>query len=425
MTGPSTSPADPLQTAAILATGDELLSGMRVDTNSSYLQNLLQPLGIAVVECRQVGDRQEHLVTALRELAARAQVLLVTGGLGPTPDDLTREALAEFSGNALVRSDEAEQQLRSFFAARGSVPSPSNLRQADLPRGASGIPNPRGTAPGIRLHHESALVFALPGVPHEMRHMAREEVLPYLRRQRLGPGTVDVTLQTAGLPESVIGERLGPIMRRGQPRVGITAHGGSISVSIRDRGDEGGRERIRRTQAEIHQLLDPYVFGAGRLSLAEHVGHRLLERGATLALAESCTGGLLASQLTEVPGISAAFLEGCVTYSNDAKTRTLGVPESMLVERGAVSEEVAEAMAIGVRVRARSTYGIGITGVAGPGGGTEDKPVGLVYVALADARETVCRKLQIAGDRLHIRQVSASAALDLLRRTLDGVAPPI
>lgn len=402
--------------AAILATGEELVSGRRIDTNSSFIQQRLRRIGIAVAESRQVGDALQDIQEALEDQARCHCVVIVTGGLGPTEDDRTREAVARVAGVPLVESPSARAHLEEFLRRLGRRMPASNLRQALLPEGAELLDNPKGTAPGFRLSIHAADVFVLPGVPLEMKWMLEHQVAPRLKNSSLAT-LEDRILQVVGVTESQLGEMLQDWMQSSEPpAVSVTAHAGVMTVCLTDRGDAAGLRRLDELQAKVEQILGAKVFSRGEETLEKALVDLLRARSETLAVAESCTGGLLAAGLTDVPGASEVLLEGAVTYSNAAKTRTLGVAEDLLEQFGAVSEPVARVMAEGIRQRAASTYGIGITGIAGPGGGTPDKPVGRVHIAIATASRTEHRKLQVTGDRGLIRKRSAIAALALLRR---------
>lgn len=405
---------------AILATGDELITGRRVDTNSSTVQSRLLSCGVEVVECRQVGDDIGQISRALDELAQRADHVVVTGGLGPTEDDKVRDAVSHWTGRALVENTQAKRDLMERFARWGREPSPSNLRQIMLPEGAELLANPVGTAPGFMVMHQDTSVWALPGVPFEMVQMLEEQVVPRLVAG--GCAALDQrVLQVVGLTESALGELLQPWMSGDVPErpvVGITAHAGTMTVSLRGRDVEA----IDRVLAEIRDELGSRVFAEGDVSLASVVVDLLRESGATLASAESCTGGMISAEITSVPGASDVFVEGFVTYSNEAKARTISVSQGTLDAHGAVSAETAIEMAAGARQRAHSTHAVSVTGVAGPGGGTADKPVGTVFLGLASHAGASHRALNVPGDRERVRQRTTVAALNLLRLTLLGSA---
>jgi nicotinamide-nucleotide amidase len=408
--------------AFILSTGDELVRGRTPDTNTAEIARALAGEGVSVVGAMLVSDDEDDLTMAIGAAAERAEIVVLSGGLGPTADDCTRGAAARAAGVALERRPEIEEWLRARFARRGMRMPESNLLQADAPAGAEVLPNAHGTAPGFVVAVKGARLFALPGPPNEMRAVLADEVLPRIRALAGGGGRVvrTRTLETFGEREAAVGEAIADLMQRGrEPRVGTTAVRGVIKVVIHA---EGGADEVRAsldaTEAEIRRRLGPVVYGADGETLAGVVARALIAHGTTIATAESCTGGLVAAALTDTPGVSAVFPGGVVTYSNAEKTRLLGVPEELIARVGAVSEEVARAMASGVRSRFGTDLGVALTGIAGPDGGTPEKPVGLVHVAL-DARGTVQhRRLLLPGDRALVREIAAKAALDLVRRAL-------
>ncbi|MBL8841327.1 MAG: CinA family nicotinamide mononucleotide deamidase-related protein [Planctomycetes bacterium] len=408
-----------IRTAALLATGEELVRGAIVDTNSAWIARHLRRLGIELVEVRVVGDQQPVIAAAVRELAARADLLLIGGGLGPTPDDRTRDALADAAAVPLRAHDEARAQLAAYFARFGRTPSPSNERQLLLPAGADAVPNPRGSAPGIALELAGAKVFALPGVPGELRAMFEQSVLPWLGERLAEPPFREVVLQVVGLPESVVGERIARWMAAdGPPRVSDTVRFGVVTICAADRDDAAGRARLAACVSGMEEALGEHLFAVGERSLAEVLLDELRARRATVAVAESCSGGRIAAALTAIAGASDVFLEAAVTYSAAAKERALGVPRPLLEQSGVVSEAVARAMAEGIRERAGATWGVATTGIAGPSGGSAAEPVGVVYLAVAGPAGSVAVRKHFPGDRDSVQQFSVIGALDLLRRQL-------
>lgn len=412
-------------TAYVLSTGDELVRGRTLDTNTGAIARALQAEGVTVLGASIVGDDPAALVAAIRRAAASADVVVMSGGLGPTEDDCTRAAAAEAAGAPLERVPALVEDLRRRFAARGGAMAPSNLVQADRPAGAETLPNPHGTAPGFVVSVGAARLFALPGPPYEMQPMLDGEVLPRMRA--LLPAARRVvrtrTLETFGEREAVVGERIADLMARGrEPRVGTTATRGTIRVVIHAEGPVADAEgALSATESEIRRRLGAIVFGADGATLADVVGAALLAARRTIAVAESCTGGLVGAALTDVPGVSAVFAGGVIAYANEVKVRELGVDAGLLERVGAVSEEVARAMASGVRRRFGTDMGVAVTGIAGPGGGTPAKPAGLVHVALDDRGAVVHRRVVLPGDRTLVRELASKTALDLVRRALaDG-----
>ena len=406
--------------AVILSIGTELVTGLRLDTHSRDVARALVAIGIDVVRHVTVDDVRRDVEEAFRAACGEADVVVATGGLGPTLDDCTREALAAVMGVPLEEDAGARSHLQRWARARGRTLSSSNLRQVLLPRGARTIPNPVGTALGIDASAGKARVFCMPGVPAEMARMLSEEVLPALRAASGGRVTLVRTVRTHGMPESIVGERLADLMAPARrPHVGTAVHGGMIDIHIYATGprDEVGR-LLEADAADVRRRLGDVVYGEGDECLETAVARLLADRRATLALAESCTGGLVAAKLVNVPGISAHLLEGVVCYADESKVRTAGVPEGLIQAHGAVSEPVARAMAEGIRARNRAAVGLGVTGIAGPGGGTPEKPVGLAWFAVADRAGTAAAREIFAGDRALVRERAANYALNMLRLRL-------
>jgi len=407
--------------AEILSIGTEVTRGTVVDTNAAWLAEQLSALGVDVRRHTAVGDRQDDIESAFGAACALAEMVVITGGLGPTLDDVTREVIAEASGLPLVRMDEEVEHIRAFFRRRGRELPESNLRQAMVPQGARVLPNARGTACGFWLDLEDRAIIALPGVPGEMTAMFSDGVLPELKKRIGDDGIAVRKVQVYGMPESTLGGCLRDLMVRGaNPDVGTRVRLGAITVRILARGDSRSEaDALAETTAgEVRHRLGDAVFGCGEQRLEDVVATLLLERKCSIALAESCTGGLVASLLTNAPGISEVLMEAVVTYSNDSKVRRLGVDEALIRDHGAVSPEVAQAMAKGVRKTSGAELGVGITGIAGPAGGTLEKPVGLIYVALVDGSETIVQELRLGGSRRQIRERAARTVLNAIRLRL-------
>jgi nicotinamide-nucleotide amidase len=403
--------------AVVVSIGRELARGLSLDTHSRDIARALSALGIDVVRHVTLDDDAAAIAESLRAAAADADVIVASGGLGPTQDDCTRFGLAEAMGEELVENSEAMAHLETFAKARGRSVRGANRVQALLPASARALPNPVGTAVGIEANLGEARVFCVPGVPVEMHTMFDEQVLPQLADSPDARVMVVRTVRTFGLFESVVAERLPDLMTPGRhPHVGTAVHSGLIDIHIYASGNRDEAEALVATDvATVRKRLGTAVFGEGHTGLEEAVAALLAERGATVALAESCTGGLVAATLVNVPGMSDFFVEGVVAYANASKVRALGVDERLIADHGAVSEPVARAMAEGVRVRAGADVALGITGVAGPGGGTAEKPVGTVWMALADASGTEAARHLLMGDRAQIRLRAAYCALNMLR----------
>src|ERR687886_545807 len=414
---------DVIKSAEILTIGTEILLGDLVDTNSAWLSNRLASLGVSLYRHTTVGDNKQRITAALIEAAARADLVITTGGLGPTSDDLTNECLAVAAGREMVEYPEARRHVDEMFRRFGRQPTPSNYKQALFPEGSALIPNPVGTAMGAMLELDGALVATFPGVPGEMRSMFEETLEPLVRERSEG-AIVSRTLWFSGLGESALAEQVQDLLDASDPTVAPLAGQGKVRLRVTSRAAtrEEAEEKINPVADEILSRLGDYYFGEDDETLESALGRLLTERGATLALAESCTGGLLAKRLTDRAGSSAYFKEGLITYSNASKERWLGVPHGMLLEHGAVSEPVARKMAYGVRRVAGTDYGLSVTGIAGPDGGTKEKPIGLVFVGLSDAGATFAERVDLsawARSREAIRERSANRAFDLLRLRME------
>lgn len=410
-----------MKKASLISVGNELLDGQTVDTNAAFLGSELFCLGIPVLSRFTVGDEIEAIVRMLGLACQDADVVLVTGGLGPTADDLSRQALAAFLGVELELRQDLLGQIRAFFDRRGRAMPQANAIQACIPAGAEAIANDLGTAPGVLARRDGKVIALLPGVPFEMRQMFGQSVVPALREACLGQVVAVQRLRCFGEGESAIAERISPDMDRGRnPLVNCTVDHGVVTLHVRAVADEAARAQHMVDQ-EVDRLrarLGPLVFGTGDQTLAQVVEAQLAARGQTLCVAESCTGGLTAKMLTDVPGSSQVFLCGWVAYSNQAKIRDLGVSADWLDTYGAVSEQVACAMAQGARRRAHTDYAIGITGIAGPTGGHAEKPVGLVFISIDGDGGTGTQRFQFPGDRHSVRWRTAQTALHLVRLRL-------
>jgi len=401
---------------AVLATGDELLSGELSDTNSATIARELAGHGLALQRVMVVGDREPLIAEALDQLARNHRLVIVTGGLGPTADDVTARAAARACGRRLVLNDEALQLIRQHFRQIGRQMHPGNEKQALLPQKCQVLPNPRGTAPGFRVQlHEAELVF-LPGVPEEMLAMLRASVLPLLEEHCRGVFPLqERILKAFGLAEPRIEELLGACRFPAGISLGYGVQFPLVLVKLRAAGENAG-EQLDRGELLVRQALGEHVVGRDAETMEGNVGRLLSAAGLTLALAESCTGGLISKLLTDPPGASAFLERSGVTYANSAKRDWLKVPARLLEEQGAVSEACALAMARGVRKAARSDLGLAVTGIAGPEGGSADKPVGTVFIALVGEQISQARGYRFGGDRERVRQLTASMALDWLRR---------
>lgn len=416
----------------LINTGSELMLGLVLNTHAQWIPRQLADAGYTVTRQTAIADTGPAIQQAVRESLARAQFIIVTGGLGPTSDDLTRELIASLLNKKLLLDAAALARLEAYFASR-KRPMPDSARvQALVPEGATVLDNPNGTAPGLAIEvklnsfatdGQSAWLIMLPGPPREMRPMFANHVLTLLRRE-FPPttGFTSLTLRTAGLAESFLEEKistpLSPLVKSGL-EIGYCAHYGHVDVRLVASGNGAG-DLVVRGEAIVREKLGKNIYGTQDEQLNAVVVRLLIERKQTLVLAESCTGGHIANRITDVPGASAVFLCGLVTYANEAKQNLLGVRAESLMEHGAVSDAVAREMAQGARARYGADYAIAVTGIAGPDGGTPEKPVGTVFIALATSRHTFVLNPVNRFDRETFKQITSQQALDLLRRTLLG-----
>ncbi len=410
--------------ADILSIGDELTSGQTLNRNATWLSEQLQQFGIRARQHVTVGDQLDEIVHALRWMHRGADLILITGGLGPTDDDLTRQALAAAMDEELVTDADALAEIEAFFR-RLNRPMPDvNRVQALRPASARCISNSAGTAPGIMAKWDCCRVFAMPGVPREMKVMFETSVAPELKMDGYPTVLRIATINTFGAGESWVGDKIRDLMKRGaEPSVGTTVHDGIVSVRIYARGTESqALAAIRTMTQEITERLGDLIFSTGNESIESVLIQSLRSCRQTVATAESCTGGLLAELLTGIPGASNCFHGGWVTYSNALKIQELDLSPELLQTHGAVSAPVAEAMAKAARDKARTNWGISTTGIAGPDGGTAEKPVGTVYIGLAGSDETEVRRFQFPGQRAQIRLRAAQMAMTMLRLKLRGLA---
>ncbi|HEU4687720.1 MAG TPA: competence/damage-inducible protein A [Vicinamibacterales bacterium] len=421
-----------IATAGIIAVGSELLTPSKIDTNSLFITEQLNLLGIEVKLKGVAGDERAVLEHVFRAWLARVDLIVLCGGLGPTDDDLTREVVATVLNRPLARDEAIIAHLRARFASR-NLPTPmpeNNLRQAMVPHGGRVIPNPRGSAPGLWIDHDDRVVLLLPGPPRELRPMLTELVEGPLKERGTGKSLVRRVLRIAGQFESHVDQTLHPLYREwegGAPPVAATilAALGSIELHLSTRAatTEEASAVLEKAVAQAVSLLGPDVYSTDGRSLETVVGELLVERGLRVGVAESCTGGLIASRLTDVPGSSRYVDQAVVVYSNEAKTELLGVPADLIREHGAVSEPVAVAMAEGIRARAHAGVGVGVTGIAGPTGGTPEKPIGTVAVAVVTERERRVRTHRFFGEREQVKFQGSQAALDMVRRLLSNPSP--
>ena len=407
--------------AEIIAVGSELLTPEKTDTNSLWLTGKLNEIGVEVKLKTIVGDDEARLEETIRDAVKRSDVVITTGGLGPTEDDVTRQVSGRAVGRELIYHDDLEADLRERFRRWGREMPEINKRQAYVIDGAEILPNPNGSAVGMMLEMTDKLFVVLPGPPRELKPMFETFVLPKLK-ERAGEIYVKRRiLRVSGMGESAVDELIAPIYKaydNVQTSILFSKSEIEVHLSAQVDSEQEADATLEKLAVKIVEALGTAVFAVNGETLEEIVGKMLTDNGKTLALAESCTGGLIGMRLTDVPGSSGYFLEGAITYSNEAKTRTLGVPKELLDAHGAVSAETAEAMASGIREKVGSDYGVSVTGIAGPDGGSEEKPVGTVFIGYADSSGTRSLKMTLPGDRFLIRWRSSQAALDYLRRQM-------
>jgi nicotinamide-nucleotide amidase len=412
--------------AEIIAVGSELLTPYRLDTNSLWLTDELNRLGIRVTHKSVVGDSPSELHSTFSHALDRAELIVASGGLGPTDDDRTRETVAELLGRKLRRDEEILREIQERFRRFARTMPEINVRQAMVPEGATVLPNPRGTAPGLWLEAAGHILVLLPGVPSELKSMFESEVRPRLAKMGHSERLFTRDLRVTGLGESEIETRVRPLYEL-YPDTETTILASPTGTQLHPRTWSRNPAQAEKVLDEITKrmalALGEHLYSTHGEALEEVVARILTENRATVAVAESCTGGMLAERLTNIPGSSSYFLGGVICYSNELKTSLVGVPPAMIEAKGAVSSEVALALADGIRKRTGATLGVGITGISGPGGGTPEKPVGLVHIGLADEQGPRERTFRFPGDRERIRQYAAQAALDAVRRYFLFPAP--
>jgi nicotinamide-nucleotide amidase len=411
--------------AEIITIGDELLIGQTVDTNSAWMAEQLHLVGIRVNRIVSISDARDAIRNAIEDSFARADLVLMTGGLGPTQDDITKETLAEYFGTELVRNEEVHQGITAFFAARGKPMLEANDRQADLPRDAEILPNTRGTAMGMWFHKDGKTLVSMPGVPYEMKGIMTEHVLTRIRERFLTPVIIHRTVLTQGIGESFLAETISDwetALRNEGFSLAYLPSPGMVKLRISAYGVNGNEAEVQKRIAhyitELERRVPQAVFGRDKDTLASVVGALLVERGHTMSTAESCTGGTIAQLITAIPGSSRYFMGSVVAYSNASKTELIGVDPRIIAEHGAVSKEVVVQMAEGVRRSFGTTWAIATSGVAGPDGGTPEKPVGTVWIAVAGPRGNGAHKYTFGNSRDRNITLSAVTALNDLRKEI-------
>jgi len=416
--------------AEVISVGDELLIGQVINSNQAYIGERLSSVGVTVARMTTVGDDRSELLRSFESALGSNDVVVVTGGLGPTHDDITRNVVCEFFQTDLVVNEEALQRVREIFRKRGVAPRKINEDQALVPRGCKVIQNLNGTAPGYLFERGGKYFIVMPGVPFEMKAMIQDFVVPFFAERASGLVIRHHMLKTTGIGESFLAEQIGNVNGLFAPNSGVSLAflpspiGTRLRITARGKSIAEVNETIRIVEEKIRAKAGKYIYGTNEDELEHIVGRLLTERRLALAVAESCTGGLITDRLTNVSGSSNYFERGAITYSNASKMAELGVPEVLIRQHGAVSREVAEAMAFGIRVKANTDIGISTTGIAGPTGATAEKPVGLVWIGYSDRSETLALKFNFGDDRRRVKERAAQAALELVRRKLLRIGVP-
>lgn len=410
--------------AEIISIGDELLIGQVINTNQAYIAEQLNSVGISVYRMTTVGDDEQAILASFQRASEEAEVVTVTGGLGPTHDDITRTAVCKFMNTDLVVDHQALENIKQLFARRGYALTSLNEDQARVPRGCTVIQNYLGTAPGYFFDRNGKYLIVMPGVPFEMKAMMEHFVIPYFQNKVSGLVIRHRTLKTTGIPESYLAERIGNVKELFADQTGITLAylpsplGVRLRITAKGTSSDEVQMKITAIEEKLRSKAGKYIYGADDEELEHVVGRLLTERKIKIAVAESCTGGLIADRITDVPGSSNYFERGLITYSNESKVSELGVPAELIQQHGAVSREVAEAMASGVREKSAVDIGLSTTGIAGPTGGSAEKPVGLVWIGYSDKQETFALKFNFGDQRRRVKERAAQAALELVRRRL-------
>jgi nicotinamide-nucleotide amidase len=410
--------------AEIISIGDELLIGQVMNSNQAFIAERLNTVGVSADRMTTVGDNEQAILDAFQKAFTTHDVVSVTGGLGPTHDDITRAVVCKFFKTDLVMNNDALENVKRIFARRSQAPRKINEDQALVPRDCSVIQNRLGTAPGYFFERDRKYFFVMPGVPYEMKAMVEDFILPFLRKQKTDLAVIHRTLKTTGIAESFLAELIGDTKSLFSPDSGITlaflpsSLGVRLRISAQAKSPEEAENQIREVELKIRRKAEKYIYASGDAELEDVIGSLLKERIITLAVAESCTGGLITDRITNVSGSSEYFERGAVTYSNKSKIDELGVPSNFLEQYGAVSRQVAEAMASGIRTKSNADIGLSTTGIAGPSGGSPDKPVGLVWIGYSDRENTLAVQFNFGGERRIVKERTAQAALELLRRKL-------
>ncbi len=407
--------------AEIITIGDELLIGQVINTNQAYIAEKLNGVGVDIVRMTTVGDDEEAILSAFNDAWQRHRVVIVTGGLGPTHDDITKKAVCEFFDSDLVANDDVRRQVQFLLQKRNIKWTPGHEEQTLVPRKSKVIPNPVGTAPGMLFEQNDKYFIVLPGVPYEMKEIIDQSVVPFLSTRVTGSVIRHLTLRTSGIAESALARQLGDIdALLGGAKLAFlpSPTGVRMRISVHGQDVPSVERKVKEVEERIRDKVQKYIYGIGEEELEDALGRLLTDHNLTIAVAESCTGGLIADKITNVSGSSSYFERGAVVYSNQSKIEFLGVSEELIKAHGAVSKEVAEAMAAGIRRVAHTDIGLSTTGIAGPTGGTPEKPVGLVWIGYADKDVALALKFNFGDNRMRTKERAAQAALELVRRRI-------
>ena len=410
--------------AEIISIGDELLIGQVVNSNQAYIAEKLNSVGIFGDKMTTIGDDENEILSAFQKAYASHDVVTVTGGLGPTHDDITRSVVCKFFNTDAIINEEALENVKQIFARRNSAPRKINEDQALVPRGCTVIQNRLGTAPGYFFEQNGKYFIVMPGVPYEMKAMMDDFVLPFFKKHKTGLVIRHKTLKTTGIAESFLAEQIGDVHKIFSPNSGVTlaflpsSLGVRLRITVKANAVDEAENKIHDVETKLRSKIDKLIYTSDEEELEDVVGKLLSERKLTIAIAESCTGGLIADRITNVSGSSEYFERGIIAYSNKSKVEELGVPLELISQHGAVSREVAEAMALGIRTRSKTDIGIAITGIAGPTGGSPEKPIGLVWIGYSDKNETFAMQLIFNGERRIVKERAAQATLELVRRKI-------
>lgn len=404
----------------IVSTGTELLLGQIVNTNAQYLARHLNTLGFDVLYQTVVGDNRERMEQVIKNALDRADLVITSGGLGPTQGDITKEVTAKVFERSIIIHEPSLDRIKAYFIKRKADMPPNNIRQAMLPEGAVAIANENGTAPGVILEHNNKIIINLPGPPHELEAMFSRSVIPYLQSKFGIQGIIiSRTLHTVDIGESSLEEKIADLVKsQTNPTIALLARKGEVQIRLtaKSETENDALKLISKIENVICERVGEYIFGIDDQTMESVVSHLLIEKNLSIALAESCTGGLVTSRITDVPGSSRYLIGSVICYNNRVKTREIGVPEEIIVDYGAVSKETAKAMAIGIRTKFMTDIGVGITGIAGPGGATDKKPTGLVFIAIDGNHGSKCFRYNFSGERTDIKYRASQMALDIIRR---------